>query len=118
MPEGRLKVGNVEILVISDFDVDFPGPDAWRAHFGGYLLRSQGQTILVDTGLGSISTNPGTVTAFGGGMDGRLMAELQTVGVNPEDVDTVFFTHLHPDHVGWNLAHGGTNPRARFHRAR
>jgi glyoxylase-like metal-dependent hydrolase (beta-lactamase superfamily II) len=33
-------------------------------------------------------------------------------------VDTVFFTHLHPDHVGWNLSQSGANPRPMFPRAR
>jgi glyoxylase-like metal-dependent hydrolase (beta-lactamase superfamily II) len=145
MPESRLSVGNVEILSITDIDVDFPipltqlfpdvpleawapykhrypemfiGPDHWRVHFGGFLLRSQGRTILVDTGLGSNETNPGAVAAFGGGEEGRLLPELQAAGVHPEDVDIVFFTHLHPDHVGWNLIRGGANPRPTFPRAR
>ena len=138
MPESKLSVGNVEILSITDIDVDFPipltqlfpdvpleawtlykqrypevfiGPDHWRVHFGGFLLRSQGRTILVDTGLGTNATNPGTVAAFGGGEEGRLLPELQAAGVHPEDVDIVFFTHLHPDHVGWNLIRGGANPK-------
>jgi glyoxylase-like metal-dependent hydrolase (beta-lactamase superfamily II) len=145
MPESKLSVGNVEILSITDIDVDFPipltqlfpdvpleawtpykqrypevfiGPDHWRVHFGGFLLRSQGRTILVDTGLGTNATNPGAVAAFGGGEEGRLLPELQAAGVHPEDVDTVFFTHLHPDHVGWNLIQGGANPRPTFPRAR
>ena len=90
MPESKLSVGNVEILGITDMDVDFPipltqlfpdvpleawalykqrypevfiGTDHWRVHFGGFLLRSQGRTILVDTGLGSNATNPGAVAA-------------------------------------------------------
>ena len=92
----------------------FSGPDTWRAHFGSYLLPSQGRTILVETGMGSSATNPGTAAFFTGGVDGRLMAELQAVGVRPEDVDTVFFTHLHPDHVGWNLSPGDESPRATF----
>jgi glyoxylase-like metal-dependent hydrolase (beta-lactamase superfamily II) len=53
-----------------------------------------------------------------GGIDGRLLAELHAAGVRPEEVDTVFFTHLHPDHVGWNLSQGGANPRPTFPRAR
>ena len=145
MAEGKLTVGNVEILVLTDVEVDFPvpltqlfpdvpseawapyrerypgvfpRPDTWRPHFGGFLLRSQGRTILVDTGLGSTATNPGTVAAFAGGMDGSLIAELQSAGVRPEDVDTVFITHLHPDHVGWNLSRGGADPRATFTGAR
>jgi glyoxylase-like metal-dependent hydrolase (beta-lactamase superfamily II) len=145
MTENKLSIGNVEILSITDIDVDFPipltqlfpdvpleawtpykqrypevfiGPDHWRTHLGGFLLRSQGSTILVDTGLGSNATNPGTVAALGGGEEGRLLPELQAAGVHPEDVDIVFFTHLHPDHVGWNLIRGGTNPRPTFPRAR
>ncbi len=134
MAQSKLTVGNVEILVMHDaesalpLDQTFPDvpPDAWtpyqqrypeafngasnlRVHFECYLIRSQGQTILVDTGLGSNATNPGTVAAFGGGNDGRLLAEFQSAGVPAETVDTVFLSHLHPDHVGWNLS-GGINP--------
>lgn len=96
----------------------FNGPDIWRNHHGCYLLRSQGRTILVDTGSGSATTNPGWVNAMLGGVDGRLMAELEASGVRPEEVDTVFFTHLHPDHVGWNLSQSGANPKAMFPEAR
>jgi glyoxylase-like metal-dependent hydrolase (beta-lactamase superfamily II) len=145
MAEGKLTVGNVDILALTDGEGDFPfplsqlfpsvpaeawtpfrqsypelfgGPDTWRNHYGCYLLRSQGRTILVDTGIGSKATNPGMVNMLAGGVDGRLMAELQAAGVRPEDVDTVFFTHLHPDHVGWNLVQGSANPRPTFPRAR
>lgn len=147
MPEGRLEVGDVEVLALTDHRVvdhnpfplldqlfpavpleawapyqqrypdAFGGPNIWRNHFGCYLLRSQGRTILVDTGAGSTATNPG-MTSFFGLEDGQLMADLQSAGVRPEDVDTVFFTHLHPDHVGWNLSESGANDRATFPRAR
>jgi glyoxylase-like metal-dependent hydrolase (beta-lactamase superfamily II) len=145
MPESRFSVGNVEIIGITDIEVDFPmpltqvfpdvpleawaqyqerypevfpRPDTWHPHFGGFLIRSQGRTILVDTGMGSSATNPGAVEMFTGGQDGHLMEELQSVGVRPEDIDTVFFTHLHPDHVGWNLTQGGGDARATFPQAR
>jgi glyoxylase-like metal-dependent hydrolase (beta-lactamase superfamily II) len=145
MPDSRCAVGNVEIVGLTDIEVDspyplsqlfpdvplaawaphrqrypevFPGPNTWHAHFGGFLLRSQGRTILVDTGMGSAATNPGAVATLAGGADGHLLEELQAVGVRPEDVDTVFFTHLHPDHVGWNLSRGGGPVRATFPRAR
>jgi glyoxylase-like metal-dependent hydrolase (beta-lactamase superfamily II) len=81
----------------------FGGPDTYRSHYGCYLIHSQGRTILVDTGAGSSATNPEMAATFLGGVDGSLMDELQAAGVRPEDVDTVFLTHLHPDHVGWNL---------------
>ncbi len=145
MAESKLSVGSVEVLALTDGEGDFPfplsqlfpsvsaeawtpfrqrypelfsGPDTWRNHYGCYVLRSQGRTILVDTGIGSKATNPGMINMLAGGVDGRLMAELQAAGVRPEDIDTVFFTHIHPDHVGWNLVQGGANPRATFPRAR
>ena len=98
MAENKLFVGNVEVVPLTDNAGDFPiplshlfsavpadawapfrqrypelfnGPDTWRNHYGCYLLRSQGCTILVDTGLGSKATNPGAVNMFGGAsMDG------------------------------------------------
>ena len=142
MPHRKISVGNVDITVLHDaesalpLDQTFPDvpADSWsqyqqrypeafngidnlRAHFECYLIRSQGQTILVDTGLGSNATNPGTVAAFGGGNDGHLLAELSAAGLKPDDVNTVFLTHLHPDHVGWNTS-GGTNNSPSFPRAR
>jgi glyoxylase-like metal-dependent hydrolase (beta-lactamase superfamily II) len=144
MLESRLLVGNVEIIDLIDAQANyrlplgqifpntptdawapyqerypevFDGPETWHIPYGCYLLRSQGRTILVDTGVGSTSTNP-EVRAYLGTEEGRLLADLQTLGVRPEDVDTVFFTHLHPDHVGWNLRETGTNPRPTFPRAR
>ena len=65
-----------------------------------------------------MATNPGTVTAFAGGVDGRLLLDLQTAGVNKEDIDTVFLTHLHPDHVGWNVNNDGPTPVPSFPNAR
>ena len=145
MPESNLSVGNVEIIGITDIEVDFPlpltevfpnvpleawspyqqrypevfpRPDVWHPHFGGFLLRSQGRTILVDTGMGSRTTNPGAVEMFTGGVDGQLLEELQTIEAPPENIDTVFFTHLHPDHVGWNLRRGDGGVQATFPNAR
>jgi glyoxylase-like metal-dependent hydrolase (beta-lactamase superfamily II) len=35
---------------------------------------------------------------------GRLLGELERQGVTPGEVDVVFITHIHVDHVGWNPA--------------
>ena len=143
MPEARLTVGNVEILSLNDNESTLPLSDvfpdvpaeAWApyqqrypsgfrgdhllAHFECYLIRSEGQTILVDTGLGGAATNPHSIDAMVGGTEGRLMRELESTGVNPADIDTVFFSHLHFDHVGWNLTHAPDAPvRATFPNAR
>ena len=143
MPGNKLTIGNVEILALADNEASLPLSDlfpdvpaeAWapyqqrypesfdgtengHAHFDCYLIRSEGRTVLVDTGIGSNATNPGTVGFFVAGVDGRLMTELQAAGVRPEDVDTIFMTHLHPDHVGWNLTHDGGSPKLTFPNAR
>ena len=143
MPEARLTVGNVEILSLNDNESALPLSDvfpevpaeAWApyqerypsgfrgdhlvAHFECYLIRSQGQTILVDTGIGGVATNPHSVEAMVGGVDGRLLQELEAAGVSPAEIDTVFFSHLHFDHVGWNLTHEPDGPtRATFPNAR
>lgn len=145
MPGTTISVGNVEITAVHDGDgalpinMVFPGvdPELWLPYqqkypecFNGdnnenialpfecYVIRSEGHNILVDTGVGSMATNPGTVTAFAGGVDGRLLLDLQTAGVNKEDIDTVFLTHLHPDHVGWNVNNDGPTPVPSFPNAR
>jgi glyoxylase-like metal-dependent hydrolase (beta-lactamase superfamily II) len=39
--------------------------------------------------------------AMGGWVVSSLDDGLARVGLSPEDVDIVIFTHLHPDHVGY-----------------
>src|SRR6266542_3705648 len=81
------------------------------------LVRSEGKTILVDTGVG---TKP--VRAPGAMMieeSGRLLDNLRADGVSPEGIDIVVNTHLHFDHCGGNTAieHGvpvPVFPRARY----
>ena len=121
MAANTLTVGNVQIVAIHDnegalplsmtfpnvpaeswtpyqqrYPEGFSGAENLRVHFDCYLVRSQGRIILVDTGGGSMATNPGTVGNLIGGVDGRLTSELRSAGVGLEDVDTVFLTHLAP----------------------
>ena len=48
----------------------------------------------MDTGPGSNGTNPGTVAAFGGGLDGHLLSELQSAGVKLDNIETVFYSSI------------------------
>ncbi len=65
-----------------------------------WLLRSEGRTILVDTGVGNHRYRPyAPVWSY---LDTDFLGNLARVGVRPEDVDIVINTHLHIDHVGWN----------------
>ena len=144
MAESRITIGNVGIMALTDAEATCPfplstlfpavpasfwapyqerypevfqGEDTWFNHYGCYLVQSQGKIILIDTGVGSKATNPGIASLLGEA-EGRLMAELLAAGVRPDDVDTVFFTHLHIDHVGWNVSRRGGVPRPSFSRAR
>ncbi|MDI7660315.1 MBL fold metallo-hydrolase [Cronobacter universalis] len=62
----------------------------------GYLIRGHGRVMLVDAGTGGRNN-------AGGGLSTALRAS----GVAPEDIDTVFLTHGHPDHLGGLLREDG-----------
>ena len=134
MASNIVRVGNVEILALSDGMLEFdlcnffptiPG-EQWqpyeshlteehkvRFNLGSYLIRTDGRTVLVDTGLGPKPADaPETPW-------GELLHDFEVNGVRPADVDMVVMTHLHRDHVGWNLMAQGdrfvpTFPRARY----
>jgi glyoxylase-like metal-dependent hydrolase (beta-lactamase superfamily II) len=92
----------------------FSGTDRWRLRDWCFLVRAGNRLVLVDTGVGAAGT-PGAQWI---GTPGRLPEELAAVGVDPDEVDVVVLTHLHLDHVGWNLDWDGDRPRPRFPQAR
>jgi len=47
----------------------------------------------------------------------HLLENLQKAGVSPHYIDTVVLTHLHADHVGWNLEAEGSDRQLTFNRA-
>lgn len=133
MPDNRVTIGNVEILSLSDgalqFDLcnffpsiseeqfqpyqDYLTPEHQvRFNLASFLVRSDGHTILVDTGMG-----PKPADAPDSPW-GQLMDDFQTHGVRPEDIDMVVMTHLHRDHVGWNLLSSEAGRRPTFLNAR
>ncbi|MCR3750248.1 MBL fold metallo-hydrolase [Lentzea californiensis] len=71
-----------------------------RAAVQTWLLRSEGRTILVDTGVGNHKERP--YAAVWSHLSTDFLGNLARAGVRPEDVDVVVNTHLHVDHVGWN----------------
>jgi len=128
-----VKVGNVEIVALLDMPVQFPlsmvfaaGPaESWKPYeqlypksiaggnlhtnFQAFAIRSAGRTVLVDMGAG-----PGPIEMLGGAR-GNLLADMRAQGVDPAEVDTVVFTHLHFDHTGWAVHEGKPLcPKARY----
>ena len=138
MAGNRVTIGNVEITSLSDGILEFDlcnffpnhkSDDEWqgyrqhlvdghkvRFNLASYLIRSDGRTIIVDTGMGARPADAPDVPW------GELMYDFQSHGIRTEDIDMVVMTHLHRDHVGWNLVpparEGGnyapTFPNARY----
>lgn len=90
------------------FGVDDDAP--WELPFHAFLVRGDGWTAIVDTGVGPPGEEP-----FLPGRQGMLPDALARVGARREDVDAVVLTHLHVDHVGWNMRDGEPFfPNARY----
>jgi glyoxylase-like metal-dependent hydrolase (beta-lactamase superfamily II) len=84
-----------------------------RFNLGSFLVRTEGRTVLIDTGMGP---KPADMPDAPWGI---LMEQFTANAVRPEDVDMVVMTHLHRDHVGWNLRaqdnkYAPTFPNARY----
>jgi glyoxylase-like metal-dependent hydrolase (beta-lactamase superfamily II) len=114
-----VKVGDLEVMPVIDGTgreqarevLSAPGDDRWACHpdrldahgnleltLGGFLLRTGDRLVLVDAGVGRIHNDH---YAGGGFLD-----SLAALGVTPEQVTDVVFTHLHFDHVGWATSKG------------
>jgi glyoxylase-like metal-dependent hydrolase (beta-lactamase superfamily II) len=70
-----------------------------------YLLRTEGRVVLLDSGFGPRPD---------GGVVGCLDRSLRNAGVDPCDIEVVLNTHLHHDHVGWNIVDGADGIPAAF----
>jgi len=84
--------------------------------FQGFVIRSGGRNILVDTCVGDCKQR--RRADFHQQRWGWLDT-LRAAGFRPDDIDVVVCTHFHVDHVGWNtrLEDGRwvpTFPRARY----
>ncbi|MBK7531049.1 MBL fold metallo-hydrolase [Piscinibacter sp.] len=62
----------------------------------GYLVNTGSKLVLIDAGAGGL---------FGPTL-GNLVANLKASGYTPEQVDEIYITHMHPDHVGGLAADG------------
>ncbi len=64
-----------------------------------FVVRTPHHTILVDTCIGNDRQRD---IPLWNNMRTAYLANLAAAGVDPADVDYVFCTHMHVDHVGWN----------------
>ena len=131
------RLGNLELLVVSDgvirqdagatfglvprvmwerYTPDLDDKNRIPVGLNSLLIRSEGETILVDTGVGTKPVRaPGAMTIE---QSGRLLENLRTEGVSLNDIDIVINTHLHFDHCGGNTVMEDGVPVPAFPRAR
>ncbi len=115
----RLRVGDLIVTAISDgyikggeavlrnIDADLAAAALRRSHrypaiveVNAFVVETATHRLLIDTGSGrSMGRNAGA-----------LSSNLAAAGIAADDIDTVFLTHIHPDHVGGLTANG----QARF----
>ncbi|WP_020652606.1 MBL fold metallo-hydrolase [Massilia niastensis] len=106
----RIMLGDFEITPLSDGTVDLPVEQLLSAKAektrsvldksflktpletsdNAYLVNTGAKLVLIDTGAGS----------FFGPTLGRMLANLKAAGYQPEQVDEIYITHFHGDHVG------------------
>lgn len=67
-----------------------------EASVNAFLINTGSKLVLIDTGAGSL---------FGPTV-GKLMDNLKASGYRPDQVDEIYITHMHSDHVGGLSADG------------
>jgi len=122
-----LKVGEIDVMVVSDGVLSLPGamlghnvdpavrgawlennflpPDVLEWALNVVVVKSGDRTILVDAGLGA---DPDLNLPRAG----RLIQRLEAAGIDLTSVTDVVLTHLHMDHIGGLLV-GGVRDRLR-----
>ena len=113
----RMMLGDFEVTALSDGTVTLPVnkilqkiteaqvdralaaqslASPLETSVNGYLINTGAKLILIDTGAAKL---------FGPTL-GNLLDNLKASGYTPEQVDEVYVTHMHADHVG-GLMNGG-----------
>lgn len=111
----RMMLGDFEITALSDGTASLPVEklltrttaakvkkalarsylkDPVETSVNGFLVNTGSKLVLIDTGAANL---------FGPTL-GNLVANLKAAGYDPSQVDEIYITHMHPDHVGGLMA--------------
>ena len=111
----RMLLGDFEVTVLSDGTVDLAAdktltnttpakikaalvanylPNTVETSVNAYLINTGSKLVLIDTGAAGL---------FGPTL-GKMLANLKAAGYTPEQVDEIYITHFHGDHVGGLMA--------------
>ena len=106
----RMMLGDFEVTAISDGTVKLPMKDllnapaakidaALKKSFIAYPVETSVNAYLINTGSKLVLVDTGAAGLFGPTL-GNMLANLKAAGYQPEQVDEIYITHMHPDHVG------------------
>lgn len=106
----RMMVGDIEVTALSDGTIRLPVlqllrgdraklAEALKRGFLGESVETSVNAYLVNTGSKLVLVDSGAGVLFGPSV-GQLATSLRASGYTPEQVDEVYITHLHGDHVG------------------
>ena len=77
--------------------------ETYEAALKPLLIVSEGERILVDTGIGPLPERHARFHKVIRGPGEGIEAQLKALGLEPSDIDIVVNTHLHFDHCGNNV---------------
>ncbi len=106
----RTTLGDFEITVLNDGTLDLPvdkllkqPADKTNAALARSFQKTPVQTsvngFLINTGSKLVLIDTGAASLFGPTL-GQLVGNLKAAGYKPEQVDEIYITHMHGDHVG------------------
>jgi glyoxylase-like metal-dependent hydrolase (beta-lactamase superfamily II) len=111
----RMMLGDFEVTALSDGTIDLPIDQLMtnttparvksalaKAHLSETVETSV-NAFLVNTGDKLVLIDAGSGALFGPTV-GKLVANLRASGYDPTQVDEIYVTHMHADHVGGLMA--------------
>jgi len=112
----RVMVGDFEVTPISDGTFDLPmdqymreKPEVTRAAIAKNFLKVPVETsdnaFLINTGSKLVLVDTGAGALFGPTV-GKFVNNLKAAGYQPEQIDEIYITHMHGDHVGGLVNNG------------
>lgn len=112
----RLMVGEFEVTALSDGTNMLSAmkllqgkPAEIAAALQGSFLQDPVETahngFLINTGRKLVLVDPGAGTMLGPST-GDLIGNLRAAGYTPEQVDEIYITHMHTDHIGGLVSDG------------
>lgn len=131
----RTTLGDYELIIVSDGTYFLDGgaffgvvpktmwskkamPDEQNrldAGLNSLLVRTGEKNVLIETGIGN--KLPDKLAQIYK-QPARLLDNLHSIGIAPEEIDIVINTHLHFDHCGWNTVRRGDRVVATFPNAK